>query len=173
MLIACIMIWQNVGKSHIRGFVYPRNIEKHIEQLASNGFRIFREPDNTWYHRLPGVLRRIGHVVDAYCWPYTPIGTLHRRDGMLGIPGNQFFTHRTGWARFLPISFQVRKARNGLRRAVRERKIFHFWTHPENIATDSYALLSGFRKVCALAAQLRDDGVLENMTMGQVSHRYG
>jgi hypothetical protein len=157
----------------MESFVYPRNVVKYAEQLSSHGFRIFRDRDNTWYNRLPGVLRRAGHALDAYCWPYAPVGTLTRTHGVLAVPGNQFFTHRMGWARWLPVSFQVRKACHGLEHAARQRKIFHLWTHPFNVATDPRNLLEGFRKICEHAARLREKDILENMTMGQLAHRYG
>lgn len=157
----------------MESFVYPRNIVKHTDQLASHGFRIFREEDNTWFNRLPGILPWFGHILDAYLSPWAPVGTIRNQAGVLSVPGNQFFTHRTRWTRWLPVSFQIRKSKHGLHRAICERKIFHLWTHPENLATDQKHLLDGFRQICKYAAQLRDDGVLENMTMGQLAHRYG
>ncbi len=157
---------------NLESFVYPRNRVTFSERLLSHGFRIFRGRDNVWYDRLPGMLRRVGHLLDAYLWPYAPVSMPVRHGDMLAIPGNQFFVHRTGWARFLPVSFRTRKAFHGLQRAVRERKVFHLWTHPENIAADPQSLLPGFRDVCARAARLRDDGVLDNMTMGQFARSY-
>lgn len=154
-------------------FVYPRNIVKYSERLAPHGFRIFRDHDNTWYNHLPGPLAALGHGIDAYCWPFAPVGTIARRGGVLAVPGNQFFVHRQGWARLLPVAFQVSKAMHGLRRAARERKSFHLWTHPFNIATDPVSLLRGFERICAEAARLRDEGILENMTMRDIAHRYG
>jgi hypothetical protein len=156
----------------LESFVYPRNAVKFPERLSAHGFRIFREQDDVWYGRLPGIFRRIGHAVDAYFWPRTTVGMPVRRGDVLAIPGNQYFVHRAGWAKLLPVSFRTRKAFHGLQRAARERNVFHFWTHPENIATDPRALLMGFRDVCARAAQLRDAGVLDNMTMGQLAHHY-
>lgn len=157
----------------MESFVYPRNVVKHTNQLAAQGFRIFRDRDNAWYNKFPGVSQWFAHILDAYLWPYAPVGSLSNHRGVLSVPGNQFFTHRQRWTRWLPVSFQVRKARNGLRRAIQERKIFHLWTHPENIATNPEKLLPGFRAICAQAAQLRDEGVLESMTMGQLARRYG
>lgn len=157
----------------LESFVYPRNVVKYPERLAAHGFRIFRGCGNEWYHQFHGMLRRIGHAVDAYCWPYAPVGALSRKDGVLTMPGNQLFLHRVGWARWVPVGFQVRKAIHGIDRAARERKIFHLWTHPFNLATDTRNLVSGFQKICEHAAHLRDKGVLENMTMGQLAHRYG
>ena len=65
----------------------------------------------------------------------------------------------------IPIAARVAKAKAGLRRAVREGKIFHLWFHPFNLACDREAMFAGLREILAEAARLRDSGVLDVRTM--------
>lgn len=153
-------------------FVFPRNAVKHVPVLARNGFRIYRGRDNVWYDGLPRPLRKLAHGIDAYLWPYSPVGLPERHDGIMSVPGNQFYVHRSGWARSLPVSFRVRKAMNGLKRATRERRVFHLWCHPFNLASDPDGLVGGLENIFAAAAGMQRDGRLDNLTMGRLAERY-
>lgn len=167
----CRRVAQQKG-IQLRSFVYPRNIVKHTQVLADNGFTIYRSRDNVWYYGLSRKLRKVAHGLDAYLWPFPPVGVPKRHDGVTSIPGNYLYEHRIGWARRLPVSFRVRKAVNGLKRAARTGKVFHLWSHPFNLATDPDALLDGFDAICREAARMRDVGSLQNLTMGQLAEHY-
>jgi hypothetical protein len=71
-----------------------------------------------------------------------------------------------GPRRLLPVSLRVRRARKGLAEAVRQRGVFHLWTHPTNLADETEAMLGGLRAILAEASELRARGRLEVRTMG-------
>ena len=50
-----------------------------------------------------------------------------------------------------------------------QKRIFHIWFHPYNLATDVDGLLYGLEKIFAEVSLLRSQGVLENPTMGELS----
>lgn len=152
-----------------KSFIFPRNQVKHLSVLEQNGFTAYRGKDWTWYARLPGPLRRIAHGLDNYFVPTAPTVVPERVGGLWNIPGSYFYVHRQGWARFLPVSFRVRKAVFGIRKAARKKEVFHLWCHPFNIASDPDGLVNGLEEIFKEVARLRSKGELEQMTMSRLA----
>ncbi len=156
----------------LKSFVYPKNVVKYPQRLPEYGFKIYRSEDNVWYANFPRLLRRIGHGIDNYLVPSAPVGDIRREGDILSIPGNYFYVHRRSWAKYLPISMRVRKAVNGIKKASHEKKVFHLWCHPFNLASDPEGLLSGLRQVFIIVRSMIDKGELDNKTMGQLAELY-
>jgi hypothetical protein len=76
---------------------------------------------------------------------------------------------RTGARRLVPVAARVRKARRGLRRAIREDAVFHLWFHPFNLAPDRRAMLGAFEQILAEVASLRAAGLIDVRTMAQLA----
>lgn len=154
----------------LRSFVFPRNREGHQEVLGERGFVAVRGADPTWRKRLPGRLGRLAALVDQALAITPPVSIPRQvRPGLWDIPGSMLLMERTGLRRFVPVSARVRKARRGLRRAVREDAVFHLWFHPFNLVPDRRAMLGALDQILAEVAALRDAGALEVMTMGQLA----
>jgi len=89
--------------------------------------------------------------------------------GLWNIPGSMLLLSRVGIRRFVPMRARARKARKGLRRAVREHKIFHLWCHPCNLTVDRAAMLRALEDILREAARLRAAGQLTITTMGALA----
>ncbi len=150
----------------VKSFVFPENKVAHLPLLAANGFLVYRGPNQNWYKNFPGILRKLAHGLDNYFLIPAPAVSVRRENGLINIPGSYFYVHRQGWARWLPPSFRVKKVLAGIKQAIRERKAFHLWTHPFNLATDPEGLLSGLEEIFQYVREQREKGVLDNLTLG-------
>ena len=70
-----------------------------------------------------------------------------RRTASSSVPGSMIYFPMHGLRRFLPVAVRVRRARKGLAEAVRERGVFHLWTHPTNLADETEAMFGGLRAI--------------------------
>ena len=57
------------------------------------------------------------------------------------------------------------------RRAIREGRVFHLWTHPFNLASDREPMLETLDAILRDAVRLRDDGLLRIESMSAVAER--
>jgi hypothetical protein len=166
-LSSCVETAKSVGVE-LKSFVFPQNKIAHIDRLSRFGFVCYRGKDKSWYAKFPKFLNKLAHVVDEYLLIAPPTGTPVRRGEVLEIPGGYFYPHKRGWAKLLPVSFRVRKAVKGLRKASDKRQIFHLWTHPFNLASDPKELLHGLETIFKEVAQMREKGQIEVRTMKQI-----
>lgn len=153
----------------LKSFVFPRNSVGHLDVLAENGFSAFRGPTPTWHARLPGPMGRVARLLENLA-PTSPPVIRPKASGMLlDLPASYFYPHRESWGKMIPIGLRVWKSKLGLKRAVKQRSIFHLWFHPFNLATDPDGLLQGLESIFEKVRQLRDAGVLTNPTMGDLA----
>jgi len=157
----------------LKSFVYPQNRVAHTDRLSKHGFICYRGKDQNWYRGLSKALNKIAHVIDEYLLISPPVGSPIKRNDVWEIPGGYFYPHRRGWARFLPISFRSHKAISGLRKAARQHRVFHLWTHPFNLASDQANLLHGLEIIFQEVARLRDQNKIRVITMAQVAETSG
>jgi hypothetical protein len=154
----------------LRSFVFPRNIEGHHDLLLPAGFCCFRGAEPSWYSRLPSVLRRAGHYVDQALAIPPPVSTpCELQPGLWNIPASALLLHRGGIRRLIPLSSRITKARRGLEQAVKTGKVFHLWFHPFNLCPDRREMTEVLRKILSIAADLRDKGLLQIMTMASLA----
>jgi hypothetical protein len=73
-----------------------------------------------------------------------------------------------GLRRFLPVAVRVHRARKGLAEAVRERGVFHLWTHPTNLADETEAMFGGLAAIFSEVGALRAQGRLDVRTLGSL-----
>jgi hypothetical protein len=76
---------------------------------------------------------------------------------------------RRGSRSLVPPAATVAKATAGLRRAVKEAKVFHLWFHPFNLACDRDRMLGILGAILDEAARLRDAGRLDVRPMGELA----
>lgn len=144
--------------------VFPRNRAKHFDIVKKVGFRCYRGLDPTLSNRFPSPISRLVRGVESFLVLPPPVVWPTYKERLWNIPGSYYYLHKDGWAKFLPIKARVIRARKGLRRAEKERAIFHLWTHPFNLAGDVDGLLGGLDKIFQYAHELR----MENVRMGQL-----
>jgi hypothetical protein len=167
-LKACRSVAESWG-INLKSFVFPRNAIGHLDALAANGFSAFRGRATPWYEGMPGAVRKAGRVVESTS-PFAVKTTQPAlRSGMWDLPATSFYLHRDGWARYVPIGLRTAQVNATLKRAVAERAICHLWFHPFNLATDPRGLLSGLETIFRKVAGLRERGLLDNPTMGELS----
>ena len=154
----------------LRSFVFPRNREGHHEVLGERGFVAVRGADPSWTRRLPGRLGRLAGLLDQALAIAPPVSIPRQiQPGLWDIPGSMILMERTGPRRLIPVSARVRKARRGLRRAVRDGAVFHLWFHPFNLVPDRQAMLGALDQILAEVAAMRTAGELDVRTMGQLA----
>lgn len=152
----------------LESFSFPRNVVGHQDALRPRGFRVFRSPEPAWHQaaRSP-LVKRLGHLADVLLARRPPVVFPCREaDGLVSVPGSMIYFPMHGPRRFVPVSLRVRRARKGLAEAVRQRGVFHLWTHPTNLADEMGAMLGGLRTILAEVSALRSQGRLDVRTLG-------
>jgi peptidoglycan/xylan/chitin deacetylase (PgdA/CDA1 family) len=172
-LARCVAEAEALG-IQLRSFVFPRNVAGHVGALAKYGFTCWRGVEPAWFHRpaLPRSVGRLGHL-GSVAVAATPPAVMPTRDihGMWNIPASASILPVDGVRRLIPLSQRVRRCQRGIDRAVRERRIFHLYTHPINLATAPRPMLDALDEVLAYAAKRRAAGDLEILPMGQIAER--
>jgi peptidoglycan/xylan/chitin deacetylase (PgdA/CDA1 family) len=154
----------------LRSFVFPRNREGHHALLREHGFTSFRGEEPAWWRDLPGAAKRAGHFFDqAVAMPPPVIDPAEKLPGLWNLPGSLLLLHRHGVRRYIPFAVRRRRISLGLAEAVRRRRVFHLWFHPHNLSFDREGLFAVLRDGLREAARLRDRGLLDVRTMGDVA----
>jgi predicted ATP-grasp superfamily ATP-dependent carboligase/peptidoglycan/xylan/chitin deacetylase (PgdA/CDA1 family) len=146
-------------------FVFPRNLEAHHAVLKEHGLKVYRGLRPRWYHVLPGVLRRLGHLADSVLPLYKGVRPSIGKAGLLNLPDSALLFARNGARKFIPARLTQFMFIRGLRAAARRGDIFHLWFHPSNFSYDSDTQFKIFESVLREAARLRALGVLRTLTM--------
>jgi peptidoglycan/xylan/chitin deacetylase (PgdA/CDA1 family) len=156
----------------LKSFVYPKNSVGHVDVLPEHGFTSYRGRQPCWFEGYPWHLWRIAHKVDAFFPVPPPVVYPSYSNGIWNIPASAYYVDRDKrWSKCLPIWMRVWKAKQGLRRAAQRRGIYHLWFHPYNMAGDMEGLFHGLEQIFIAVDKLRYQGVLENLTMGQLAER--
>jgi peptidoglycan/xylan/chitin deacetylase (PgdA/CDA1 family) len=156
----------------LKSFVYPRNEIDHIDVLGQNGFTSYRGVAPSWTWRVPGgTAKRLARLADHFLPIPAPVVTASMENGVVNIPASYSYLHRSGWARYIPISIRVRKSILTMRKAASSAGIFHLWTHPFNIASDPGGLLGGLERIFQEYKRLHDSGLIVSRTMSEVAEQ--
>ncbi|HEY7409743.1 MAG TPA: polysaccharide deacetylase family protein [Vicinamibacteria bacterium] len=165
---ACVAAARDLG-IELRSFAFPRNSVGHLGVWKRHGFRCYRGPEPVWYEQLPvRTLRaRLAHLWDVVRAAEPPTVLPERVDGTLwNVPGSMIYFPAHGVRRLLPVSRRALRALRGLEAAARERRVFHLWFHPTNLADATDAMMGGLRTIFERAASLRDRSLLDIRPMG-------
>jgi peptidoglycan/xylan/chitin deacetylase (PgdA/CDA1 family) len=155
----------------LESFAFPRNEVGHLDVLREKGFTCYRGVEPNWYEnpKVPEKARRILRLIDVLRAAKPPVVLPEKTEnGLWNIPGSAIYFPMHGVRRHIPLSLRVKRAVKGLNAAVREKKVFHLWFHPTNMADEIDAMFDGLRQIMEHAAGLRDKGELEFLTMGQL-----
>jgi peptidoglycan/xylan/chitin deacetylase (PgdA/CDA1 family) len=167
-LAACVRVAKEQNLS-LKSFVFPRNEVGHLGLLAEYGFSNYRGPEPSRYDalRLPSSIKRLTHLADVLTAAEPPVVLPKREgDGLYNIPGSMIYFPMHGLRKHIPVEFRVRRARKGLDAAVREKRIFHLWFHPTNLADEPEEMFRGLRLIFEYARDLRQRGLMNYRNMG-------
>jgi peptidoglycan/xylan/chitin deacetylase (PgdA/CDA1 family) len=152
-------------KINFLSFVYPRNSVGYLSLLKKYGFKVYRGPDDYQFNTA-GWLGKLLMLLDLVLLiPHASIPKSH--DGLLEIPGNMYLLSNRGWRRYLPSFFRIWKAKLSLKKAINERKVFHLWFHPTDLADNTEEIFKSLEEITAYAKKEQDKGNLDILSMGE------
>lgn len=166
----------NIHREHglkIRSLVYPRNQVKYLDSLPKFGIIAYRGREQNWYQGLPKHLHRPVHLLDRTMGIQPPtydLKTLKVNEQLVNLPSSQFLMAYDGIRGRIPTASRVRQARLGIEQAVTRGELYHLWFHPFNLGT-SEAMFAALEQILRLAAEQREKGGLEVMTMEGAADR--
>jgi peptidoglycan/xylan/chitin deacetylase (PgdA/CDA1 family) len=152
----------------MQSFAFPRNEVGHLDLLSKYGFTCYRGPEPQWYERraLPSALRRVARSVGVLAAAEPPVVLPEETEsGLWNIPGSMIYFPMHGLRKYMPVSLRVKRAIKGLNAAARQRKIFHLWFHPTNLADETNEMFAGLRSILEHASLLRSRDQLSILPM--------
>lgn len=167
-LAECVRLARERG-IELRGFAFPRNQVGHLDVLREHGVTCYRGPEPVWYERagMPHMVKRVGHLADVLSARRPPVVVPEESiSGLWNIPGSMLYFPMHGRRRYIPLSRRVRRAVKGLERAAVERRIFHLWFHPTNLADETERMFAGLRSIFERVDGLRSAGRVAVAPMG-------
>jgi hypothetical protein len=152
----------------LRSFVFPRNNIGYIDELSNFGFEAFRGEEPSWYRGFTSKLKKVCHIIDQILAISPPVTLPEHQQGLYNIPASMFYLPMNGFRSIIPVEVRIFKAKKGIRRAIRQKKIFHLWFHPFNIATNQVKLLYGLEEILKEVISNREKGQLEVRSMDEI-----
>lgn len=152
-----------------KSFIFPRNSVNYLTELQNACVKTYRGVEPSWYMKIPGKLKKICHMLDQALAISPPVVTPTFCGGLVNIPASMLYLSMSGFRKYIPLKSRVKKAKKGIQKAIDEKKIFHLWFHPFNIATDKEKLLKGLDDIFKMVKRERDAGNLEVMTMSGIA----
>ena len=142
----------------LKSFVFPENKIGHIDVLKENGFRIYRGENLGRGNINQNILIRVFNfgINKIIAQPAEP----KWMDGIWEIPTSVLFCDSQFKFSVLP------RAKIGLYRAIRSKKVFHIYLHPHDLLRYP-SLKDDLDRFLEIVAKKRDEGKLEVMTMGE------
>ena len=153
---------------------FPRDYVGHLDALKEYGFVAFRDVPPKLYPCL-GLERTISNLVKtygsfflqflSYYLFFPPHVVSPRKDGsgLLAVPGCLAY----GKKPLIPMRLVSAKAKQGVNRAIHEKKIFSMYTHLNSFGQDNN-ILSGFEEFLSYVDEKRREGKLEVRTITEL-----
>jgi peptidoglycan/xylan/chitin deacetylase (PgdA/CDA1 family) len=140
----------------LKSFVFPNNKIGHVDVLRENGFKIYRGENLTRGNVNQNILiqKFNGGINKMIAAPAEP----KWMDGIWEIPTSILFCDPQIKFSVLP------RAKLGLYRAIKSKKVFHIYLHPHDFLRYS-SLKDDLDKFLRIVAKKRDEGKIEVMTM--------
>jgi hypothetical protein len=163
----CIEEAEKLGLK-LRSFVFPRNIAGYLNELSSFGFEAYRGIEASWYSKFSKRLKKVCHIIDQLLAISPPVSLPECDHGLVNIPASMFYLPMNGFRSLIPINRRIQKAKAGIRKAARDKKVFHLWFHPFNLATNKEKLLYGLEEIFKLVQLSRENGELQIKSMDEI-----
>lgn len=170
----CIQLARQYG-IRLESFVFPRNTVGHLDLLSKHGIKAYRK-----HHYLeeiknqPPFITRFKELFRDMI-PTTPFVydvEFDQQNQIAAIPASMLFRYAFGPSRFILPHVRTIKTIKGIRRALRERKIFHLWFHPFNFAWKSEQMFDEFVKILRYASYRKKEGLLDILPLCDITKRY-
>lgn len=100
-----------------------------------------------------------------------PVSQPEKMGDLWNIRGSMMLQGMDGLRGLIPPVCRLARTLSGLKRAVRERALFHLWFHPSNLAVGRSKLLQVLDRTLTAARQLEARGDLEILTMRDLARR--
>ncbi len=156
----------------LNSFAFPRDSIGHLDVLTEFGFTTYRGAIPKWYEQgsKRSVVKRLAHLWDVVTAASPPVvSPVYEKNGLLNIPGSMIFFPSHGIRRYIPMSLRVKRARKGLDLAAEQKRIFHLWFHPTNMAFEIEQMFDGLRAILQYASELRANGWLDTLSMSEIN----
>jgi peptidoglycan/xylan/chitin deacetylase (PgdA/CDA1 family) len=156
----------------LKSLVFPRNQVGHLDVLKRFGFRSYRGPEPPLIRTENRALQRAVHFLDQLlALPPRAVRAEETLPGLWNLPGNHFFIARDGMRKMIPMASRVLKGKRGIAQAVETGGLYHLWFHPFNLNEDTEAMMSGLAAIFEYAHRMREQGLLEILTMDDYARR--
>ena len=144
----------------LKSFVFPQDKIGHVDVLREHGFKIYRGEENKRGKKSQNILiRKFNSAIDEIITsPVEP----KWMNGIWEIPSSMIF-----YDPLIKFSL-VPRAKIGLYRAIRSKKVFHIFLHPHNLLRYS-SLKDDLDKFLGIVSKKRDEGKIEVTTMGELA----
>jgi len=159
----------------LKSFIFPRNQVGYLELLRRAGLRAYRgvsPPPHNILPRANAALRKAitaAHVLLGF--PPPSVYAEEVLPGLWNIPANHCYPPHEGMYRLIPHLSRVARARNGIKRAVKNGGLYHLWFHPFDFNKNSDAKFRCLEQIFSYAHGMREKGVLDILTMDEYSRR--
>ena len=142
----------------LKSFVFPNNNIGHLDVLKEYGYKIYRGENLGRGNINQNILIRVFNfgINKMIAQPAEP----KWMDGIWEIPTSMLFCDSQIKFSVLP------RAKLGLYRAIRSKKVFHIYLHPHDLLRYS-SLKEDLDKFLGIVSKKRDEGKIEAMTMGE------
>jgi peptidoglycan/xylan/chitin deacetylase (PgdA/CDA1 family) len=167
---ACVRLAHEAG-IELRSFAFPRDSVGHLDVLRAHGFRCYRGPEPLWYGDKPWPVlwKRFLRLLDVLRAASPPVVLPEQTEaGLWNLPGSMIYFPMHGLRRLIPVGLRVRRAVKGLEAAAREKRLFHLWFHPTNLADRPGPMFAGLERILQHARRLCDRGDLSILTMAEL-----
>lgn len=170
---ACIELGKELNVV-IETLVFPRDEVAYLKEIAGQGIKTFRGPEQTWYANTPLKIMKFLHIIDQFLGitpPVYRISELAFDYEILNVPASQFLIPYDGFRKYISSSSRLKKAKKGVNMAIKKGAVFHLWHHTFNLGSSErffYILAEIFKYV----DKKRQDGKIENCTMKEIYQLY-
>jgi Polysaccharide deacetylase len=163
----------------LRSIVFPRNQvnRRYAAALRDAGIRSYRGTQRAWMYAARSrdpIAKRAARLVDAYV-PFAGdhlVGwdELADGDGLACVRASLFVR---AWSRRLQSleGARVRRMRQAVTRAARERKLLHLWWHPHNFGANTDENIAVLEQVLDEYEACRVRYGMESLSMGEAADR--
>ena len=165
-----VKLFEQRGLPRPTSFIFPKHYMHHFDLLAKHGFKCYRGPESGWFERLPAApLRGAVRLINSRLRRSPMVGLPSTSsDGLVEVPSSHFYAPFQSVGKYISIDDRIAQAIGGLNAAVKQKKIYHLWTHPFNMGLRTDELVSGWERILKHAQKLNAENLLRTSTMSNL-----
>lgn len=148
---------------NLKSFVFPKNRIKHLNILEKYNF--------TNYRGLSKHQNKFPQLFDLFL-PIGQVSKISTNNELLNIPATMYYLSTRGIRKFIPIQIRVFKAKLGIKKAIKNGKLFHLWFHPTDLTDNPNGMILGLEKIIKYAVKMKNKNKLEIKSMGEISSEF-